>query len=593
MATNTGLPDNERSTNACPASKSRTCRPANSPGSATLLGADPEMKLRASPSLPAIVVLGVAACTAPSVGVLTYDQPPETTTAGTTGASDGAPSTTGEPAPTTGTTADAPGTSTTSSGLTSEPGSTTADDPLAPPAIVEGNLDVNVLVKHEPLVVTIETENAEGVRMRVDGGPTIELGLKAGKTFTGQIAIYTALENDDQHVATFVAWRGALESETYKLPFTVALPPAGSELFWEGDSAIGKGTVVALAVTPTPELIELGTYYPQGQARCYLRRRDLGGAWGADDLFEVKPGLPCSAIDLAVDDDGALHVLVDKLENGELRWWLGKYDDPAATPTQVGTGVVGDVARALALDRDDDRLAVCGNRPDGDLVRAAVWLFAPGEPGKNLSYDYVPENEFPDPIGFSETPNDCAFFAHHLLVTGEVKGRHDQDNVARTRQFLLDVDAAGENPEWRIAPKDSGSQSGGRVLAIDAGGRAMTGGYACGDQCEHLAEVRMFTASGDQVWQRSLDPLLADPRAIAWHPAGYFVFVAARDGAQDSTSFFAQAWFPLQAQSVWSYDHQDALAIHTPTSLTIGPYGQIYAGGMTAGGYPAVAFIAP
>ncbi|MCY0992719.1 hypothetical protein OV203_36605 [Nannocystis sp. ILAH1] len=554
------------------------------------------MKLRASPSLPAIVALGVAACTVPGVGSLTYDQPPETATAGTTGASDGAPATTGEPAPTTGTTGEAPGTSTTSSGPTSEPGSTTADDPFAPPAIVKGKLDVDVLVKNEPLVVTIETANAEGVRMRVDGGPEIELVLdteEESNLFTGQIVIYTALENDDPHFATFVAWRGALESETYKLPFTVALPPAGSELFWEGDSTIGKGTVVALAVTPKLELIELGTYYPQGQARCYLRRRDLGGAWGPDDLFEVKPGLPCSAIDLVADDDGALHVLVDKLEGGELRWWLGKYDDVADTPTQIGTGVVGDVARALTLDRDDNRVAVCGNRPDGDLVRAAVWLFTPGEPGKNLSYDYVPENEFPDPIGFGETPNDCAFLAHHLLVTGEVKGQHDQDSVTRSRHFLLDVDADGENPEWRIAPQDSGSQSGGRVLTLDPGGRAISAGYACGDQCEHLAELRMFTASSDQVWQRSLDPLLADPRALAWHPAGYVVFVAARDGQQGSTSFFAEAWFPLQAAPVWSYAHQDALAIHTPTSLAIGPYGQIYAGGTTAGGYPAVAVIAP
>ncbi|MFZ6178390.1 hypothetical protein [Nannocystis pusilla] len=548
------------------------------------------MKRRASPSLPAIVVLGVAACTAPSVGGITYDQPPDTATAGTTGASDGAPSTTGDPAPTTGTTGEALTTGTTSSGPTSEPGSTTGDDPLAPPAIVEGELDMDVLVKHEPLDVTIETAHAEGVRMQVDGGTPIELDLEGGDTFTGQIVIYTALDNGP-HLATFVAWRGDLESELFELPFTVALPPPGSELFWEGNDKIGKGTVVALAVTPARELIELGTYYPQGQARCYLRRRGLDGLWIEGDLFEVKAGLPCSAIDLAVDDDGALHVLVDKLENGELRWWLGKYEAWAGPPTQVGVGVVGDVARALALA--DDRAAVCGTKPDDDLVRGTVWLFAPGQSGKVLSYDYLPENEFPDPIGFSELPNDCAFVGEHLLVTGEVKGQHDQDSVTRARHFLLDIDGAGQNPEWTLVPQDGSTQSGGRVLAIDAGGRAMTGGYHCDDQCEPNGELLLFSANGDLAWRRSLDPLLAAPRALVWHPAGYVVFAAARDGAQDSTSFFAQAWFPLKAQSVWSYDHQDGLAIHTPTSLAIGPYGQIYAGGMTAGGYPAVALIAP
>lgn len=548
------------------------------------------MKRRASPSLPAMVVLGVAACTVPSVGGITYDQPPETATAGSSSASDGAPATTDDPAPTTGTTGEAPGTGTTSSGPTSEPGSATADDPLAPPAIVEGELDMDLLVKHEPLDVTIETANAEGVRMRVDGGPPIELQLEVGDTFTGQIVIYTALDNGP-HLATFVAWRGGLESEPLELPFTVALPPPGSELHWDAGDKLVQGTVVALAVTPTHDLIELGTYYPQGQARCYLRRRDLGGAAIAGDLVEVKAGLKCSAIDLAVDDDGALHVLVDKLEDGELRWWLGKYDAWAAAPTQIGGGVVGDGARALALA--DDRVAVCGTQPGDDLVRATVWLFTSGQPAKVLSYDYVPENEFPDPIGFGETPHDCAFVGEHLLVTGEVKGKDPQEDVNRARQFLLDIDAVGQNPKWHLAPQDNGPQSGGRVLAIDAGGRAMTGGYSCGDQCEQLSELRLFDANSDQVWRRSLDPLLAAPRALAWHPAGYVVFVAARDGAQNSTSFFAQAWFPLKAQSIWSYDHQDALAVHTPTALAVGPYGQIYAGGTTAGGYPAVAFIAP
>ncbi|WAS97089.1 hypothetical protein [Nannocystis punicea] len=549
------------------------------------------MKRRAPLSLPGLVVLGVAACTAPGLDhVTSEDTPPaqETSTSATSGVSEGGLPTTGAPELTPGTTADDPGT--TSIGSGSAGSSTTQDDPLAPPAIVDGALGPDPLQQAGPVEVAIGTLHADGVRMRVDGGAPIELGPAEADSFAGQIVIYTALDNGP-HLATFVAWRGELESEPLEIPFTVALPPLGSELFWEGDNAIGKGTVVALAVTPSHELIELGTYYPQGQARCYLRRRDLGGSWGPGDVFEVKPGLQCSAIDLAVDADGALHVLVEKFEDGELRWWLGEFDAWAAEPTQVGTGVVGDVARALALD--GDRAAVCGTRPDGKLATAAVWLFVPGEPGKNLTYDYVPDTDPPVLTGFNEAPNDCSFTGEHLLVTGELKGKHDGDNITRVRQFLLDIDAAGENPTWRVAPQDSGSQSGGRVLAIDAGARTMTGGYGCGDQCEHLAELRMFTSTGEQVWQRSLDPLLADPRALAWHPAGYVVFVAARDGEQASTSFFAEAWFPLQANPVWSYDHQDALALHTPTALAIGPYGQIYAGGMTAGGYPAVAFIAP
>ncbi|MDC0715959.1 hypothetical protein [Nannocystis bainbridge] len=555
------------------------------------------MQRRAFPSLPGIVVLGVAACTAPGLGNLTHDPPAQESATGASGsASEDGPATTSEPAPPTGTTSEDPattavGSTTTEGSSSSSSGSstTTEDDPSAPPAIVDGGLGPDPLQQPGPVSVTIDTAHADGVRMQVDGGPVIELGPAEADAFTGEIVVYTALDNGP-HFATFVAWRGELESEALELPFTVALPPMGSELFWEGDNAIGQGTVIALAVTPSHHLIELGTYYPQGDARCYLRRRSLGGTWADGDLFEVKPGLKCSAIDLAVDDDGALLVLVDKLEGGELRWWLGKYDAWAGQPVNVGAGVVGDRARALA--RTGDRAAVCGTRPKGNTVTATAWMFASGGgAGTIVTYDYLPPTQPPLPLEFSETPNDCTFLDDRLFITGEVKGKHEQDNVIRVKHFLLESGFAGEDPIWKLAASGF-SQGGGRVITTDGDSQVMTGGYFCGDQCDPLSELRMF-AGGQQVWRRSLDPLLLDPRALAWHPAGYVVFVASRQLEKDVTSFFAQAWFPLKNQSLWTYEHQDGPTIHTPTALAIGPYGQIYAGGITAGGYPAVAIIAP
>ncbi|MCY1054287.1 hypothetical protein [Nannocystis sp. SCPEA4] len=546
------------------------------------------MKRRASPSLLGITVFGVAACTAPGLDHIgTHGDPPDTsTTSATSGASEAAPPTTGEPGTST-TTGDDPGVTTIGSGATSEPATTTTDDPLAPPAIVEHELGPSPLQQAGPIDVAIGTVHADGVRMRIDDGASVELTVVGVDNFVGEIAVYTALDNGE-HTATFVAWRDDLESEPLAIPFTVALPPPGSELFWEGDSAIGKGTVVALAVTPTHDLIELGTYYPQGQARCYLRRRDLGGAWGPGDLVELKPGLPCSAIDLTVDEDGALHVLADKIENGELRWWLGKIDAWAAEPANVGTGAVGDVARALATD--NTRVAVCGTKPKDMHLDAAVWIFVPNATGKSLSYDYMPGVDLP--TRFSETPRDCGFLGDHLVLTGGMLGLHE-GNDDLTRHFVLDIDLAAETPSWLVAGEGPGSQSEAKTLSIDAEGRIITGGHSCGDICEPQGELRLFSSQSEQLWQRTLDPSVSPPRAITWHPAEYAVFASARNNAQDASVFLIQAWFPLGGAPAWTYEHQDGPAIHTATAIAIGPYGQIYAGGTTAGGYPAIAFIAP
>jgi hypothetical protein len=60
---------------------------------------------------------------------------------------------------------------------------------------------------------------------------------------------------------------------------------------------IGPGQVAAMGVLPTGEVVELGTHSPMGETRCYLRRRDKGGMWGADDVVDVLPGIKCAAID--------------------------------------------------------------------------------------------------------------------------------------------------------------------------------------------------------------------------------------------------------------------------------------------------------
>lgn len=542
------------------------------------------MKRRAPPSPSILVALGVAACTAPGLeGITSYDVPPDPPSMTTT---TGSPPK--EPAPTT-----SDGGSHGST--TEEGGSTSAGEgssgPAAPaqPRIVEHSLGPNPLEHAGAVAASISTAEAEGVRIQVDDAAPIELGLAEPDAFVGEIALYSALENGD-HSATFVAWRDALESAPLVVPFTVALPAAGSELFWDSDSAIGEGTVVALAVTPNNELIELGTFYPQGLPRCYLRRRDLGGTWFPNEFLNVMPDTPCSAIDLAVDAKGAIHVLADKFEDGEFRWWLGKTEAWAGPFAHVGTGAPGE--SALALASDPTRIAVCGTKPFGTDFDAAAWIFTPNKPGKVLSFDYVPVGKLPHTI--VETPRDCAFSETHLVLAGAAWGSHDMDNTKRERHFVLEIGVVAGQPLWAVAGAESGSRSTAQALALDSQGRYITVGETCDDGCaDPIGEIRIFLPGGSQVWQRALGLGISSPRDIAWSPAGYLVFVSAKDQGLNDSAFFAQAWFPLQGAPLWSYEHHDAPEIQAAAALAIGPFGQIYAGGVGAGGYPAIAIVAP
>src|SRR5690606_17443884 len=123
-----------------------------------------------SSSASIVAALGVAACTAPgAAGFTSYDAPPSAST--TTSA---AGSTSLAPAP-----SDATGLTSSSSepgSMSSGESSSGAAEPAAP-TIVEHALGPNPLEHLGAVAATIETAHAEGVRMQVDDGAPIELGL--------------------------------------------------------------------------------------------------------------------------------------------------------------------------------------------------------------------------------------------------------------------------------------------------------------------------------------------------------------------------------------------------------------------------------
>ena len=79
---------------------------------------------------------------------------------------------------------------------------------------------------------------------------------------------------------------------------------------------------------------------------------------------------------------------------------------------------------------------------------------------------------------------------------------------------------------------------------------------------------------------------------LAWSPAGYAV-VATGGPQGNETAFTVRAFAPSQqAAALWTFTRKDVQVLHLALALAVGNYGEIYAGGLGANGYPAVAYIA-
>ncbi|MBZ5708615.1 hypothetical protein [Nannocystis pusilla] len=457
---------------------------------------------------------------------------------------------------------------------------------LLDPLIVGHIFGPDPLASGGAIAVSIATEHADGVRMQVDDEAPLELTALGSGTFAGEIVMVSGLANGT-HSAIFTAWRAELESEPLVVPFTVALPEPGTELFWESAGLIGKGSIAALAVTPAGDVLEFGTYYPANQPRCYLRRRDLAGAWSDDDLVVPLPDTTCAAIDMKVAPTGEIFTLASRTDNNDTRWTLGKLTSWGSPLEHIGQGIAKEDAYALAIH--PEMVAVCGARPQPTLdLDAFVAIFRPNAPGLVKAFDYVATMEH----AIDETARDCVFVGDELALVGEAKGRHDGDmQPERSRLFVLELAADALQPTWTVAPAGPGTQSGATGVALDDQGRLILSAYTCGDICEAEGALRMFTPGMGFEWPVSLGLGIKRPHAVAWHPAGYAVVVGARETDPLSTIFWAQAWIPGSNQPLWTAEHSDAVTLQIAYAVAVGPYGHVIAGGMGALGYPAIAYI--
>lgn len=207
----------------------------------------------------------------------------------------------------------------------------------------------------------------------------------------------------------------------------------------------------------------------------------------------------------------------------------------------------------------------------------------------NAQFAYVPPNK--DANSFRETVRDCVFAGDTLVLAGEAKGKHALEEVTRRRLFVLEYGPKWPDGHFSVVGPQTGVESGAFALAFAENGNYVTTGFTCGSPCVQTPELRVFAPGGAQLELHSLPSNLSIPLGLASSPAGYVVLAAGTK--PDPSRFTVQAWKQGADVPLWSYEHKGAPSSEIGRAVTIGPYGQVYAGGSSAANYPAIAFIAP
>jgi hypothetical protein len=474
-----------------------------------------------------------------------------------------------------------------------EPGGTT-DEPVLPPQIIDGVVIPDYIDDNGLLSVEVTAILTEGVTMLLDDGELIELTPGRPGQFFGTIPAFTGFDNK-KHTAILTPWRNVLVGESVNADYVIALPKPGSQTNWKPDGP--EGHVAAIAVLSDGRPVELGTFQEMGAPRCYLRLRSKQGIQEkAIDFVPLLGSAYCRAIDLKIDrNTGRLNVLMERKNNvDDMVWWAGEMSAWGKSLTNIGIGAVGDTALALAAR--PDVVAVCGTRavevPDAlDTLDALAVLLRPNELPEPRAFDYKPLGK--KYHRFTETAHDCDFADDTLVLVGAANGKHDGDKDPRDRLMIIETDlvAAADDAAWTVAGLDQGIQTRALALDLDAQGRYLIAGYTCFGTCEPVGEVRVYAPGGKLAAPTlSLGPLGSawfGPHDIAWSPAGYAVVAL---GGQDEQTvvFKVQAVAPGVALPLWTFIPNDKKGPQIAVAVAVGPYGEVYAGGI--GGADQAAF---
>ncbi|MEZ4454638.1 MAG: hypothetical protein R3B09_34620 [Nannocystaceae bacterium] len=488
-------------------------------------------------------------------------------------------------------------------GATSGIEDTTSGDADAPPMISKHELSPNPIKFAGPIEVKIWINgDADGVRMALDS-TDVELTLdqETQAFFTGEIPAYSGLlQNSDEYVARFTPWRDdggdLVEGDALEVPYAIQLHDSGDEDLWALDKS-SSGHVTALDVLPEGDVLTLQTLVQGKMSSCSLRRRDPEGNSGPDDVVVVLPDR-CRGISLEVGDDGVTQILIEADTNLGWMWAVARMTHFGAPLQWIADGEVDEVARDLAVS-PSGVVAVCGSTPTpepGDLEDAVVHIVRPDEFSSYAkTFDYKMDDL---KHKFDERANGCTFVDEdRVILVGSVYGPHVELAPDRSRRFDVVYNLETDHGDLRVASAGLATQGFATDVAVDHDeGRIYVVGHVCGNDVCDQVEAQMWTldGEGDLASTTSLglhsNKALAPSRVRVSPVAGY-ILVASGGLADAEGAFLVRAYAPFKAEPLWSYLRHDADLVHLPNALAIGPYGQVYAGGFGANGFPLFVII--
>ncbi len=465
----------------------------------------------------------------------------------------------------------------------------TSSEPAEPPLIINGVVIPDFIADNGVLNVSVTTEHADSVRLLLDSGAQIDLTPGQPDEFAGQIPAFTALDNG-KHTAVLTPWRDALAGEPVAVDYVIALPPSGFEIGWDTDGV--KGSVAAIAVLPDGRPVEFGTSDELVEPRCYLRLRDREGA--PLEFVPILPDAHCRAVDLKIDPtSGVLHLLLERESGKDIVWWAGEISAWGKGPKNIGVGPAGDTAFALATR--PDVVAVCGSRAvaTADKLDALAVLLRTNEAPETRVFDHQPASD-PTPHKFAETARDCTFAGDTLVLVGEANGQHQLNKPEiRDRLALIEADLLSNDTAWTVAGAELGVQTQALALDLDDEGHYALTGSSCFDACEPIGELWTYAPGGKLVEHTTIGPLGSPwfgPNDIAWSPAGYAV-VALGELQGQSLVFKVQAFVPGDPSPLWTFLPNDKQGLQLALAVAVGPFGEVYAGGIASDNHPAFARI--
>ena len=137
------------------------------------------------------------------------------------------------------------------------------------------------------------------------------------------------------------------------------------------------------------------------------------------------------------------------------------------------------------------------------------------------------------------------------------------------------------------------TQSAATDVDVDPSGRVMITGYICNDVCMPEGTLWLLDEDGMLTWSAGIGlhqvKTLA-PHAVRWHPQGYAVVASGGVKGVDS-AFLIRAYEPFNFTPLWTYTRKDPNLFNIAWTVAVGAFGEVYAGGIGANGYPAVAYV--